>query len=114
VAFLSDIVSLKCPVCREGVVFRGPYSMNETCPKCSIRFERENGYFMGAMWIAYALGVFSIIPTVIVLVQYYEAEMPVVIGIPILQLILLQPFIYVYSRMIWLYIDRGANRKDWQ
>lgn len=111
---LWDLLRLRCPVCREGTVFTGPYAMNETCPHCGIRFERENGYFLGAMVFAYVMGVASVVPTIILLVRRYEAEMPTVIGVPILQLLLLQPLIYMYSRMMWMYLDRNVNKKNWE
>ena len=31
--------------------------MNEPCPRCGLRFEREPGYWTGAMVASYALGV---------------------------------------------------------
>lgn len=111
---LWDLIRLRCPVCRKGAVFKGPYSMNENCPSCGIRFERENGYFVGAMVFAYVIGVATVIPTIVLLVRYFEAEIPTVIGVPILQLVLLQPLIYVYSRMAWMYVDRNANRENWR
>jgi uncharacterized protein (DUF983 family) len=110
---LWDLARLRCPVCREGTVFKGPYSMRPDCPKCGVHFERENGYFMGAMWIAYFMGSISIIPTIVILVRVVDAEMPVVIGVGAAQLILFQPLIYMYSRMIWMYIDRSGVKKDW-
>lgn len=88
--------------------------MNESCPACGVRFERESGYFLGAMVFAYVFGVMTVIPTIIVLVQVYEAEMITVIAVPILQLILMQPLLYIYSRMAWMYLDRNVNTKSWK
>ena len=34
--------------------------MFERCPVCDLRFEREPGYFMGAMYISYVLGLLVI------------------------------------------------------
>ena len=31
--------------------------MHERCPVCDLRFEREQGYFLGAMYVSYALGL---------------------------------------------------------
>jgi len=31
--------------------------MNEHCPHCGLRFEREQGYFLGAMYISYGLAL---------------------------------------------------------
>lgn len=110
---LFDILRLRCPVCRKGAVFRGPYSMNPDCPNCGVHFERENGYFMGAMWIAYFLGAASIIPTVVYMVLMAEAEIPQVILVGAIQLILLQPLLFMYSRVVWMYIDRSGTKKEW-
>jgi heme/copper-type cytochrome/quinol oxidase subunit 4 len=87
--------------------------MNPDCPSCGVHFERENGYFMGAIWIAYGMGVFTLIPTVVVMLQHYEAEFPIVVGVATAQLLLLHPLIYFYSRTIWMYIDRSGAKKDW-
>ena len=38
-------------------MFRGLFTMNETCPACAHRFEREQGFFQGAMYISWVLGV---------------------------------------------------------
>lgn len=109
-----DLLRLRCPVCRQGRVFSGFYAMNSECKHCGVRFARENGYFLGAMVIAYVLGVASVIPTIIILVRHFEAEMMTVISVPILQLVILQPLIYIYSRMGWMYLDRNINPKTWQ
>jgi uncharacterized protein (DUF983 family) len=110
---IVDLLKRRCPVCRKGAVFRGLYAMNELCPSCGIKFERESGYFLGALVIAYVMGVATVIPTVILLVRHFEAEIPIVVLIPSLQLLLLHPVLYIYSRMAWLYFDRAANPKGW-
>src|ERR1041385_5728935 len=56
-----------CPRCRMGRIFRDSIfrvyrwpKMYERCPVCDLKFEREPGYFLGAMYISYGLGVVSI------------------------------------------------------
>lgn len=63
---LQRIISLlkgKCPKCEEGEVFsdkgniflfRFPV-MKETCDHCGHKYEREPGYFFGAMYVSYGL-----------------------------------------------------------
>jgi hypothetical protein len=36
--------------------------MSESCSVCGLRFLREAGYFLGAMYISYGLGVVTILP----------------------------------------------------
>lgn len=38
-------------------MFRGRFEMNATCPVCGHRFEREPGFFQGAMYVSYGLGI---------------------------------------------------------
>ena len=48
VLFLSRALRLRCPACG-GPAFLSWFSMRETCTICGLRFEREEGYFTGAM-----------------------------------------------------------------
>ena len=54
---LTAVVAGRCPRCLDGRIWRGLFSMNEVCPVCGLRFEREPGYWTGAMVASYALGV---------------------------------------------------------
>lgn len=40
---------LRCPNCGKSPMFHGLLKMHERCPVCSIQFEREPGYFTGAI-----------------------------------------------------------------
>lgn len=48
-------VSLRCPLCAEGHLFRGWISMWERCEKCGFRFDRGPGYFLGSTYINYGI-----------------------------------------------------------
>jgi uncharacterized protein (DUF983 family) len=50
-------VRLRCPRCGVGALFRGAFAMHERCPRCHLVFEREPGYFIGAIYINYAVTV---------------------------------------------------------
>src|SRR3712207_2725300 len=54
---LRAIVLQRCPRCLQGRVFHGLLTPRETCPVCGHRFEREPGYFIGAMYASYFLAV---------------------------------------------------------
>ena len=53
----------KCPRCHKGDVFieKNPYKLdkifklNERCPHCDLKFEKEPSFFYGAMYASYAL-----------------------------------------------------------
>src|SRR6266568_7752907 len=54
---LAAMLRQRCPRCFAGKVYRGLLDMNETCPVCGLRFEREEGYFTGAMYVSYLLSL---------------------------------------------------------
>src|SRR5437868_5590091 len=41
----------RCPVCGKGLLFRRYWTMNALCPNCGVRYEREQGEFIMAMYI---------------------------------------------------------------
>jgi len=45
---------LRCPRCAQGRLFRGWFRMEEDCEICGLHFEREAGYFVGAIYVNYA------------------------------------------------------------
>jgi hypothetical protein len=61
VSAMRGILQQLCPRCRAGKIFRKSVwlfpGMYERCPVCGLKFEREDGYFLGAMYISYALGI---------------------------------------------------------
>lgn len=79
--------------------------MNENCPECGLEFQREPGYFTGAMYVSYALFAFP------ATALYF---MWLIQGWPMKYLLLcaflislpLVPFVLRMSRAIWIYVDR--------
>lgn len=75
---LYSIFSNKCPKCHQGDFFinRNPYSqgfikMYDKCPYCGESFNKEVGFYYGAMYVSYgvniALGVALFILSVLLL-----------------------------------------------
>jgi uncharacterized protein (DUF983 family) len=56
-ALLWRGVCLRCPRCGARSLFRTWFAMYERCAVCGLRFEREQGYFLGAMYINYGVTV---------------------------------------------------------
>jgi len=101
----------KCPRCREGNMFAGKayalraQKMNETCPHCGLRYEREPGYFYVAMFVSYALAMAEMIAACVglyIITGYMEGPWPYLIA-TIGTVIVLSPLNYRYSRVVLLY-----------
>jgi uncharacterized protein (DUF983 family) len=99
----------RCPYCREGRVFKGTLAMNEHCPVCGLKFEREQGYFLGAMYVSYALAVLVLGLGTLVghwLLPGWKLEL--VMLLVVVFYIPLMPVVFRYSRVIWIHFDRWA------
>jgi hypothetical protein len=79
--------------------------MQETCPTCGLSFYREHGYFVGAMYFSYALAGLIGIPLAIV-IHFLNLTFLWVIMIPAITLFALTPWIFQYSRVLWLHLDQ--------
>jgi uncharacterized protein (DUF983 family) len=100
------ILSQKCPLCLQGSVFRGGLTMNEACPACGVRFEREQGYFLGALYVAYGLAVPVLSLSVLVLWIAGLGDAGRCFTIAILVLLPVNPIILRYARVVWLHLDQ--------
>lgn len=97
-----------CPACHKGRIFGSLLKMNERCPHCGLRFERETGYFTGAMYVSYGL---MIPPLTAVYFVWLAMGWPTdrlllwafLTGLPLV------PFVMRISRVIWIHIDRALD-----
>ena len=84
--------------------------MNEKCPSCGIAFDREPGYFTGAMYISYALAV-PIAATVALATSFafpsWSFEMTIAAAFCVIAL--LSPLLFRYSRILWIHFDRSVD-----
>jgi uncharacterized protein (DUF983 family) len=48
---LARGLRLRCPVCGESNVFRAPFQVRHHCPACRALFQREAGFFVGAIMV---------------------------------------------------------------
>ena len=108
---LRAILLQRCPRCRLGGIFRysifkGWPKMCERCPVCDLKFQREEGYFLGAMYISFGLALLVI--AVIAVLLWGTTGWPitkdtvwaVVLFLP------LAPTISLFARVLWIYLDQ--------
>jgi uncharacterized protein (DUF983 family) len=79
--------------------------MQDSCPVCGLRFLREAGYFLGAMYISYTLGIATVLPVSIVLAIVLEWPLCAVLIVMLVQTLVSVPLFLRYSRAIWLHAD---------
>lgn len=109
---LVRIFKNKCPKCGSGNVFESenPFvntsKTNTTCSHCHLKFEKEPGFFYGAMYITYMFNVALFIAFVVAYSLWFEALLSgwLIMFIYILVTLLFTPFYIRLSRSIWLNI----------
>jgi uncharacterized protein (DUF983 family) len=103
---------LRCPRCGERTLFRGPFSMYPDCVRCHLRFEREHGYFIGAIYINYGVTAVIMITGFLLLDHVATPSLAVQLtlwgafslGFPLL--------FFRYARSLWLSLDYLFNPED--
>ena len=102
---LTAVVAGRCPRCLDGRIWRGLFSMNEVCPVCGLRFEREPGYWTGAMVASYALGVPILVVLIFLVWLVTRWDVTFVLAVADGRFILVAPLVWRYSRIVWLHLD---------
>jgi len=102
---LLAILRCRCPICLKGRVFHSLLGTNKDCPNCGIHFERETGYFLNAMFIAYVIGFIILAPTMLYLYLKQVSNLVFTIVVTA-ELLLLWPWVFRYSRVLWLHADQ--------
>lgn len=102
-----------CPRCRTGTIFRKSVwlfpAMLERCAACGLEYEREPGYFLGAMYIGYGLGLaaIAILSAIVWLVLRWSLMKSVIGGIVLF--LPLAPVLTWMARVLWIYMDQAID-----
>lgn len=100
----------KCPRCQTGNFFavNNPYQlkqfdkMNPQCPCCGERFEREPGYYTGALYVSYAYYTALIVSCFVVFQVLLALDMTYFLSVLIGLIILLTPPVFRLARLTWI------------
>jgi uncharacterized protein (DUF983 family) len=105
----------RCPVCGRGKIFAGFFKTYERCPVCGFVYEREPGYYTGAMAVNLVVSELLI---VIIAVPLAASQVVPVIYLIILGCtipILLPIIFYRPTKSLWMSFDHfihPANKDE--
>lgn len=119
---LGSILRQFCPRCRTGKIFLpnvhrgvdwGVYwgfpKMNDCCPICNLLFNREPGYFLGAMYISYALGLALVAALATILWLLTNWGFTKVVTCGLVFFLPFAPMLTFLSRVLWIYLDQTID-----
>jgi uncharacterized protein (DUF983 family) len=107
---IYSVVTNKCPHCHQGKVFESnnPYSfknglkMNTTCSECGLKYEREPGFFYGALYVSYAFSSGIFITLYLLDAIWIHMDTILLLSLVIIGIIGLYPFSFRWGKALWL------------
>lgn len=121
-----SMMKMRCPNCHQGNMYTNKsifplgklMDMPEHCPVCGQKYEIEVGFWYGTGYVSYALSValiasLAVAYAVLVGFSWRDNSIFIFIGVMIGALVILQPWIMRYSRVLYLYVfvKYGKGRK---
>ncbi len=114
---LLSILKGKCPSCEKSGIFHTSGNLllfqipkiNDRCKKCNFKFEKEPGFFFGAMFVSYALAVAEFIGAFLLSHFIFGRSLLVSFLVIVLIAILFSTINFRLSRTIWIYLFANHN-----
>lgn len=117
---MYSIVHMKCPQCHEGrFLVSHPYDLKhvgdilESCDVCGLKYAKEPGFYYGAMYVAYALGVALFVTFWTFFGLFFPGtntwiQISTIIGVTFIT----APYVFALSKIIWanmfIHFDKNA------
>jgi uncharacterized protein (DUF983 family) len=111
---LSSILRQLCPRCRSGRIFSssiylGFPRMHDRCLECGLHFNREPGYFLGAMYVSYGLALVLIAAIGAVLWALTNWRVDKIAIWAVMLFLPFAPMLTLLSRVVWIYLDQTLD-----
>ena len=105
-------LKLKCPACGGSSLYKSAFKMQERCPVCGLVYGREQGYFVGAIYInVMATEALILLVYLVSLFTGFVNErviFPLMIGMAVV----LPLIFFRFSRSLWLSIDHIVSPRS--
>jgi uncharacterized protein (DUF983 family) len=100
---------LRCPRCGRAPLFRGWFTMNVVCAVCDLKFERAQGYWVGAIYVNYGVTTLIAVTGFFALRGWADLDTPVQLALWVPFVIAFPLWFFRYSRSLWLGLEYGLN-----
>jgi hypothetical protein len=83
--------------------------MHDLCPACVLLFNREQGYFLGAMYISYGLALAVILIIGVILWALSSWRLDQIAIWAVVFFLPFAPMLTFLSRVLWIYLDQTID-----
>ncbi len=80
--------------------------MYDTCSVCGLKYDREPGYFLGAMYFSYLLSIPPGLVLVFLIWRITRWQFDIVMLSAFLAYLPLVPAVTRWARVLWMYVDQ--------
>jgi uncharacterized protein (DUF983 family) len=114
---VAHLLKDECPICHKGKVFQNSNlfslhigKMNRECSVCHTSFTKEPGFYYGAMFVSYMLTTAEVFAAYIICRFMGAGQFDLInLWVALAIILLLFPFNFKMSRLIWLYLFPGGH-----
>lgn len=94
----------RCPRCGQRGIFSGFFTLRERCPRCGLRFEREEGYWLGAMAVSIGVteGVFALLVIGVLVATWPDVPWTGLLVVALAVNAIVPVVFYPLSKTIWM------------
>lgn len=111
-AMLRRGLRLRCPRCGDGALYQSAFTMAERCSECGFKFEREQGYFVGAIYVNYAVTIALALGGAWLLDAFIGLTLTQQLTLAIGVAALVPLAFFRHARSLWLALDFLLTRTD--
>ena len=83
--------------------------MWDNCPACGLKFEREQGYFLGAMYVSYLVSIPPVAALVLLFWKVSGWQFDLSIGAAFVAYLPCVPLVARFARVGWMYVDQSFD-----
>ncbi len=112
VTVLRRALALRCPRCGMGRLFAGWLAMRAACDSCGLRYEREQGYFVGAIYVNYALTSALGLGGVLALDAWLGLSLGAQLALAVPAMLAAPVVFFRHARSLWLALDYLVSTRD--
>jgi uncharacterized protein (DUF983 family) len=110
---LARSLRLRCPRCGKGPFLEHGFTTAQGCTNCGMRFQKEDGYWTGAIYVNLISTQFIIVGGLFALMFLTDFSLWTQIGILAAIAIIYPTLFYPVSKSIWLGMDYFFTGKPW-
>lgn len=119
IQIITNTITNSCPKCHRGKVWKvnafealwNSDLMHERCAYCQLKYEKEVGFWYGAMYVSYALSVAMFVAAWVSAIVLFPEEWSIFYTIiyVVVLIILFMPINWRWSRLLWLNFFTDEN-----